>query len=76
MRSAHAQTQLQYCGAALDLFCKLTVGSKEKCPLFKEHGDRSYSPGHKADISDTLYSTLMNTWVFPLLVYSMSFHKE
>lgn len=59
MRLAHAQTQLQYCGAALDFFCKLTVGSTEKCLLFKEHRDQSYSPGHKPDVPDTLYSTLM-----------------
>lgn len=65
MRSAHAQTQLQYCGAALDLFCKLTVakrvkGSKEKRLLFKEHGDPSHSPGHKPDVTGTLYGTLIN----------------
>lgn len=49
-----AQTQLQYCGAALDLCHKLTVQSKGKCLLFKEHGDQPCSPDHKTDRSLSL----------------------
>lgn len=43
------QTQLQYCGAALDLCHKLTVQGKGKCLLFKEHGNQPCSPDHKTN---------------------------
>lgn len=49
-----AQTQLQCCGAVLDLCHKLTAGGKGKCLLFKEHSEQLCSPDHKTDRSPSL----------------------